>query len=382
MKAGGTNAAPVKAGETNAAPVKASGTNAAPVKAGETNAAPINNAPIVGASTNSVVSLYVSRDGANTLIPISVARVNKLFSDIFHNKELAINVLFVNAKGEEELVPVTNVFLSLENKENERINGAQIFTISQTDGNLRKVSAWANLENIWQVYRIETRDQHGVETTYELTRPAAATPAAPTSVPAGTNSVPAGTNSVPAGTNSAPAAAVGPVLTSPIAPSWLAAVIKDVNDFVAANPKVSPKDVNDLGKKIGWYIVQISAPGAKANEKDLMGTRNEIEAMIAKLKNVGGIDFDSKYLQMNMQGDGMNVPVPKGFEWLLTTPIRGFFPRILDIRSGTGLELAFFRGLITPEQERSARAHLPKPMAVDHQFAMKEWASEEQVHVV
>jgi len=61
----------------------------------------------------------------------------------------------------------------------------------------------------------------------------------------------------------------------------------------------------------------------------------------------GGIDFNDKYLQMNMEGDGANVPCPKGFEWLLLRPIRGFVPEILEIQSGVGSALPFFKNLIT-----------------------------------
>jgi hypothetical protein len=103
------------------------------------------------------------------------------------------------------------------------------------------------------------------------------------------------------------------------------------------------------------------------------GTGIKDEAMT----NVGGIDFDSKYLQMNMQGDGVNIPIPKGFNWLLKTPISGFTPQILDIRSGIGIELSFFKGLLTPQEERTARANFPKSIAVDYKFAMKEWVTEE-----
>ena len=60
----------------------------------------------------------------------------------------------------------------------------------------------------------------------------------------------------------------------------------------------------------------------------------------------GGIDFDSKYLQMNIQGDGaMAIPIPKGFEWLENQPISGFTPKILEIQSGTMQTLPFFQGI-------------------------------------
>jgi hypothetical protein len=62
--------------------------------------------------------------------------------------------------------------------------------------------------------------------------------------------------------------------------------------------------------------------------------------------DVGGIDFDPQYLQLNMQGDGGNVPVPSGFEWLLREPIRGFIPQILKIQSGLGSSLAFLGDLV------------------------------------
>ena len=92
--------------------------------------------------------------------------------------------------------------------------------------------------------------------------------------------------------------------------------------------------------------------------------------------NKGGIDFDSKYLQMNMQGDGINIPVPQGFDWLLNTPIRGFTPQILDIVTGVGFELSFFKGLLTNQQQQTAKMNVMFRLAaaiMDHKFAMKGW---------
>jgi hypothetical protein len=63
----------------------------------------------------------------------------------------------------------------------------------------------------------------------------------------------------------------------------------------------------------------------------------------------GGIDFDDKYLQLNMQGNVMELAVPDGFDWLLQRPIQGFEPRIIDIRSGVGSKLSFLKGVIVPD---------------------------------
>ncbi len=103
------------------------------------------------------------------------------------------------------------------------------------------------------------------------------------------------------------------------------------------------------------------------------------KASVAVPERVGGIDFDDKYLQMNLQGDAASIAVPQGFDWLLKTPIRGFTPKILDIQSGVGYTLSFFKGLLTPEQmEHAARkaAGLPEEiptLVFDHKFKIKEW---------
>lgn len=87
----------------------------------------------------------------------------------------------------------------------------------------------------------------------------------------------------------------------------------------------------------------------------------------------GGIDFDAKYLDLNMKGEAIELSIPEGFQWLINTPIRGFTPQILDIRSGLGFQLSFFKGLLDEGQERTAKANAQGRMslaAANHKFTM------------
>jgi len=101
-------------------------------------------------------------------------------------------------------------------------------------------------------------------------------------------------------------------------------------------------------------------------------------AAVSSLDKNGGIDFDPKYLQLNMQGNAINMPIPKGFQWLLNTPIGGFSPNILKIRSGMGFELSFFKGLMTSQEERAAKEKVLMRFAacfMDHKYMMKQFTS-------
>ena len=139
-----------------------------------------------------------------------------------------------------------------------------------------------------------------------------------------------------------------------------------INPIVQAGLKQRLAGAQVMEAKLGEEQVRRALPPDRA----MIGQQER------ELKEKGGIDFDSKYLELNLKGEAINLPIPEGFEWMMNTPIRGFTPQILNIRSGIGVELSFFKGLLTPDQERTAKAKAQAHMSLalaNHKFAMKEW---------
>ena len=106
--------------------------------------------------------------------------------------------------------------------------------------------------------------------------------------------------------------------------------------------KTSDSSDNDsaaisLAQAIPSVLVAASVAGVNVKNKSALADPAQAAP--------GGIDMNQRHLSVEVVGSGVNMPLPKGFEWLATSPIKGFTYQLKEIRSGTLQTLPFFSGL-------------------------------------
>jgi hypothetical protein len=97
----------------------------------------------------------------------------------------------------------------------------------------------------------------------------------------------------------------------------------------AGESKVVP--INIIHKKDGWYYLQFLSDYAISREANVVQD--------SAMQQVGGIDLNPKFLDLQIERDGKGIPLPMNMQKLDQMNIEGFMPIIINIAPVTNLPM-------------------------------------------
>ncbi|MBP9853540.1 MAG: zinc-binding dehydrogenase [Candidatus Omnitrophica bacterium] len=106
--------------------------------------------------------------------------------------------------------------------------------------------------------------------------------------------------------------------------------------------------INDLNS-LGFYLPSEKIDSALIGEKNDVSLNNNIAE---SKKEYGGIDFNSKFLNLQIKRDGRGIPLPVNQQPLMNIHINGFYPVLIETMP---INLPLILGLETEEEDSNSR---------------------------